>query len=95
MTTTRKPLAPSRPKSARAYTGPIPSEVYEVVSFAWEHGVATSSNMAREYAVHIALAASLGWISSLSLDATQYMRRWNVTAEGVHALQRYNTQKET
>lgn len=88
------PLAPSRPKAARAYTGPIPSQVYHVVSIAWEHGIATSSNLAREHSAYIALAASLGWISSVSLDATQYMRRWNVTAEGVHALNRYNLQKD-
>jgi hypothetical protein len=60
--------------------------VWDIVTVAWEVGIAVSSNMAREWSKEIALAASLGWISTVSLDGRTSHRVWNVTAEGVTAL---------
>lgn len=75
-----------RTSSARGYTGKVPAHVWDLLGLAWEVGVAVSSNTAREYAPEVALAASLGWISTVSLDGKRYLRVWNVTAEGVSAL---------
>jgi hypothetical protein len=80
------PLTRSRHKVGRGYLGPLPSEVWEVVAVAWEAGIAVSSNYAREHSAVVALAASLGWISNVALDGKTYLRHWNVTAEGVTAL---------
>lgn len=82
------PLARNRVRtsSARGYTGKVPPDVWNLLGLAWEDGIAVSANVAREYATEIALAASLGWISTVSLDGHRYLRVWNVTAEGVSAL---------
>lgn len=69
----------------RGYTGPIPEAVWLVVQMAWETNIAVSSNFAREYSAEIALAASVGWISTVSLDGGAFSRFWSVTAEGVAA----------
>jgi hypothetical protein len=81
-------LSRSRPKSHvhRGYLGPIPPEVWEVVRQAWEVGIYVSSDGARVLAPYVALAASIGWISNVSLDGLSFNRVWNVTAEGVAAL---------
>lgn len=34
----------------------------------------------------VALAASLGWITTISPDGAQHSRRWHVTQEGLNAL---------
>ena len=75
-----------RSGNSRGYHGRIPPRVWSIVRVAWEAGIAVSSNMAREWSGEIALAASLGWISTVSLDGRTYHRVWNVTAEGVIAL---------
>ncbi|MCW2317123.1 hypothetical protein M2322_002677 [Rhodoblastus acidophilus] len=51
-----------------------------------------ASNFAREYSTYLSLAASLGWITTISLDGLRYSRTWNITAEGVSA---YNHMKGT
>lgn len=80
-------LARSRYKSSgRGYLGRYPKLIWQVVSIAWERGISVQSNYAREHADIIALAASLGWISTVSLDGKGYSREWNVTAEGTIAL---------
>lgn len=78
--------ARSRLKVGRGYNGPLPPDLWLVVTVAWEHGIAVSANFARQYAPEVALAASLGWISTVSLDGTEALRHWNVTQEGVTAL---------
>lgn len=53
--------------------------------------------MAREASTEVALAASMGWISTVSLDGAGYGRMWNVTAEGVaaytHSAERAHTRR--
>lgn len=88
-------LTRSRHKAPRGpYTGPVSAEIYLVVSRAWEHGIAVSSDLARHYAPEVALASSMGWISTVSLDGTQGLRTWNVTAEGVSALEHHRKEAE-
>lgn len=84
--------ARSRPKSPLhvGYLGPVPEEVWLVVRRAWEVGISVSSDGARSLSPYIALAASMGWISNVSLDGLSFNRVWNVTAEGVAAV----TQRE-
>lgn len=79
-------LARSRLKVGSGYHGPIPDEVWEVVSEAYNSGIATSSNLARTAAPWIGLAASLGWISTVTLDGQHYGRIWRATFEGLSAL---------
>lgn len=45
-----------------------------------------SSNFAREYALEVALLASIGWISVVSPDGRAFDRCWRVTARGYMAL---------
>ena len=74
------------------YTGRIPKTLWDVLRLAWEGGgIAVSSNYAREASREVALAASIGWISTVSLDGKHYHRVWNITAEGVAA---FNNRKE-
>lgn len=82
------PTARSRHQSSigRGYLGKYPKPLWLVIERAWELGISVSSNFARDYAPLIALAASLGWISTVTLDGKKFTNRWNVTAEGVTAL---------
>lgn len=80
------PLTRSRPENiGRGYLGKFPPEVWLVVERAWESGISVSSDFARQHASIIALASSLGWISSVSLSGKRYTRRWNITTEGTIA----------
>lgn len=49
-----------------------------------------SSNFAREYALEVALLASIGWISVVTPDGTAHDRCWRVTARGYMALKGRN-----
>lgn len=92
------PKARGRPATAASpaygYTGKLPSAVWRIVQLAWEAGIAVSSNMARELSSEIALAASIGWISTISLDGRKHHRTWNVTAEGVIAYNQHQQRVE-
>lgn len=79
-------LARSRHKVGTGYTGPIPDECWDVVREAHDNGISVSSNLAREASAWIALAASLGWISTVTLDGQHYGRVWRTTFEGLSAL---------
>lgn len=77
----------SRPKSVShgSYHGPVPRKLWDILRVSWEQGLAVQSNYAREHASEVALAASMGFISTVSLDGRKYQRVWNVTHEGVVA----------
>lgn len=75
----------------RGYLGPIPKLIFKLLTKAWEDGITTSSNYARQNAPQIALAASAGWISNVTLDGKRFTNRWNITAQGVNLV---NHQKE-
>lgn len=65
------------------YTGKLPKRLWDILERSWESGVAVSSNYAREWSGEIALAASMGWISTVALDGRSYHRMWHITAEGM------------
>lgn len=73
--------------SARGFLGRISASTYMVTERAHVVGFSVSSNMAREFAHEIALAASMGWISIVQLDGKKALRYWNITHEGLVALQ--------
>ncbi len=85
------PRARSRHRVSRGYLGAHPDELWVVIEMAWQDGVAVSSNFARHYAAEVALAASLGWISTVTLDGLGFTRTWNITAEGVSAYQHWRS----
>lgn len=80
------PVARSRAKPPRGYIGTIPEPTWEVLRIAWEDGLSIQSNIARTLAAFVGLAASLGWISTITLDGKQCTGVWNITLEGVMAL---------
>lgn len=89
-------LTRGRHKVGSGYYGPIPSGVWLVIRRAYEGGISASSNFAREQSTDLALAASLGWVSTISLDGLTYGRVWNATVEGIVALQaNFNPQELT
>lgn len=86
-----KPNAPdtlgrSRATAGSGFKGPIPEEVWEVVERAWYQPFRISSNYARQNAILVAFAASLGWITNIALDGNGLSPQWHVTLEGAAAL---------
>lgn len=79
-------LGRSRHKVGRGYFGPLPATIWPIIRKAWEEGIAVSSNLSREASTEIALAASLGWITTVTADGMGYSRIWNVTEQGLTAL---------
>lgn len=45
----------------------------------------TKSNFARHFATFVALAASLGWLTTINADRT-FGSRWLITPDGLSAL---------
>lgn len=84
----KRPLARSRASPGYGFIGHLPQDIWEVVGQAWEHPFALSGDFARQNAVMVALAASLGFISNVTPDGAGVSRRWHVTAEGLTAMRR-------
>jgi len=84
---TLTPLGHSRlqPPST-PYTGPLPEALWQVLHVAWEGGgISVQSDFARTMAPYLGLAASMGWVSTISLDGRSFGGRWHVTFEGTMA----------
>jgi hypothetical protein len=65
-----------------------PDRVYEAVKRAHEAPFKTKSDFARRYAVEVAAAASLGWISTLNYGPSKvYSDRWSITRAGLKRLE--------
>lgn len=75
----RKPLSP--------YLGDIPKGVWDVLEVIWDAPRATQGDFARSYATYIALGASMGWITTITHDGTQFGNHWRLTISGQVALQ--------
>jgi hypothetical protein len=69
------------------------SDVRDVLTVAWTSPFSTKSNFAREFADEIAMAASLGWITSQGADR-RFGRCWYVTPEGLAILKQLEWQEE-
>lgn len=80
----------SRAVAGIGYLGPIPSQVWEVLTKAWEAPIFLASNYARELATAVSFAASMGWLSTISPDGKSYSRQWHITKEGLLALETSN-----
>lgn len=68
------------------YTGDVPEELWAVLLHAWRRPLALQSDFARQNSVGVALAASMGLLSSIKPDGTEYTTCWHVTAAGITAL---------
>ena len=71
----------------RGFNGPLPKDMREVLLECYTSPVWVQSNTARAFAQEIALAASLGWITVIAHDGTQYSRRWHITTAGLTFLE--------
>lgn len=49
-------------------------------------GLHVQGNFARAYAAEVALAASLGWITTVDPNGQAYGRVWHITVAGLTAL---------
>lgn len=66
----------------------IDDKLYTVLKDIWQYQVTTKSDFAREFADFIAMAASMGLIST-RITETVYGRQWQITARGLVALEDY------
>jgi hypothetical protein len=79
-------LGRSRPRVGTVgYTGPIPPGIYGVLERAHSGCIYLRSDHARSDAHLIALAASLGWITNIHINGTEFLPFWVITQEGLHA----------
>lgn len=76
----------SRHPVGRGYFGEIPEVLWLILVNAWERGVSVSSDLARACSTEVALAASLGWITTITADGKGYSRIWHITEQGLTAL---------
>lgn len=69
-----------------AYTGPYPGTLWLVLEVAHQGGLYIQSDRARISAPSVALAASLGWITTVATDGKTYGGVWRITQAGLAAL---------
>lgn len=81
----------SRAVAGIGYLGPIPDQVWGVLIKAWEAPIYLASNYAREQAVAVAFAASMGWLTTIYPDGRSFSRQWHITKEGQLALETSST----
>jgi hypothetical protein len=68
------------------YHGPLPEGVWVVATLSHHNGLAVQGNASRELAAEVALAASLGWITTVDPNGQAYGRIWRITVAGLTAL---------
>lgn len=76
----------SRPQVGIGYHGDLPDDIWDLLAHCHRTPLYVSSNIAREAAVVVALAASMGWLSVVDLDGKGFSRTWRLTPEGGFAL---------
>lgn len=59
----------------------------EVLDTAWTASISIASNYARAHLTTLALAASLGWVSTVHPDGQAFTREWRITASGLSYFQ--------
>lgn len=67
-------------------TNGIPERVWPVLEEAWGQPFTVSSDFARKHALGVAMAASLDYITNLSLDGRGFSKRWHITLSGASVL---------
>lgn len=80
--------APSPPSTRLAKVGrkPIDANLKTVLHEAWVRGFTTKSDFSREFADFVAMAASMGLITSRVMGQV-FGRGWQITAKGLYALE--------
>lgn len=68
--------------------------MWALLEHAYVEPIYISSNRAREDAIPLALAASLGWLSNIHPHGKSYGRTWHVTSAGYTMLAQRNTFNE-
>lgn len=69
------------------YTGHIPEDLWVILRACWKRPIKLQSDLARQYPVEVGLAASMGLISTLDPDGSNYNTTWRITAAGLSALE--------
>lgn len=82
---TKPRLGRSRSTAGSGYKGTIPEEVWDVLERAWSRPFSLSGDYSRYNAIAVGVAASLGWITNISLDGLSFSKAWHLTAEGATA----------
>lgn len=69
-------------------TGPklIDGMLFETLKTIWRYNVTTKSEFAREHADYVAMAASMGFVST-RITEDVYGRQWQITSRGLMALE--------
>lgn len=67
--------------------GGLENDLREVVRVAWSGGFTVQSDFARRYAVHVARAASCGYITTLALNGYDFGSKWYATRAGMALLE--------
>lgn len=68
------------------YTGDVPTQLWEVLLQAWKRPISLQGDYARQNAVGLALAASMGLLSTIKPDGSDFGNHWHVTTSGLTAL---------
>ena len=71
----------------------MPPEMETVLDEAWQHGIFTKGNMAREYANAIAEAACKQWLTTEAAPGI-FGNKWPITETGLGALHAGRTNNE-
>lgn len=69
------------------YHGPITDDLWLVLRTCWKRPLSLQCDFARQNAREVALAASMGLISSIDPDGRDYRHHWRITAAGITALE--------
>lgn len=73
--------------TTRGYHGDYPEPLFEILEAAHEvGGISIQSDLARAHALYVALAASIGWLSTVDPEGYQFGGRWRLTPAGLTAL---------
>ena len=78
-------LTSASPLAVNTKQGGLGHRHIEVVDRAWGRGFKVSSDFAREYAPHVAMAASAGHITTEE-GRDFYGKTWRITQEGLRVL---------
>lgn len=68
------------------YTGDVPAELWEVLVAVWKRPLSLQSDYSRQNSLMVALAASMGLISTVKPDGSGYTAFWHLTTSGLTAL---------
>lgn len=68
------------------YTGDVPGELWAVLVAAWKRPLALQSDYARQNSQAVALAASMGLLTTIKPDGSGFTPYWHITASGLTAL---------